>query len=144
MIKQINVYSECTIIQSLESSETNDTPPSLYQTHLHFTIQLQSKTNNAHSSKTSLLPTTPSSPPSNPPIWRTPPVRTWTRPILITSAKEWWLRAALTELWIGRMRGARRKYYSHPLYEQLLSAHVACLRVDTSVDQLPRIDAQLA
>ncbi|KAH9296927.1 hypothetical protein KI387_028609, partial [Taxus chinensis] len=33
---------------------------------------------------------------------------------------------------------------SHPLYEQLLSAHVACLRIATPVDQLPRIDAQLA
>ncbi|XP_059644552.1 homeobox protein knotted-1-like 3 isoform X2 [Cornus florida] len=32
---------------------------------------------------------------------------------------------------------------SHPLYEQLLSAHVACLRIATPVDQLPRIDAQL-
>ena len=144
MTKQINEYSECTIIQSLKSSEINDTPPSLYQTHLHFTIQLQSKTNNAHSSTTSLLPTTSSSLSSNPPIWRTLPVRTWTRPILITSAKKWWLRAAPTELWTGRMWGARRRYCSHSLYEQLLSAHVAYLRVDTSVDQLPRIDAQLA
>ncbi|KAM7276408.1 hypothetical protein ACFE04_018274 [Oxalis oulophora] len=33
---------------------------------------------------------------------------------------------------------------SHPLYEQLLSSHVACLRIATPVDQLPRIDAQLA
>ncbi|EPS57265.1 hypothetical protein M569_17555, partial [Genlisea aurea] len=33
---------------------------------------------------------------------------------------------------------------SHPLYEELLSAHVACLRIATPVDQLPRIDAQLA
>lgn len=33
---------------------------------------------------------------------------------------------------------------AHPLYEQLLAAHVACLRVATPVDQLPRIDAQLA
>uniref|UniRef100_A0A803NM55 Homeobox protein knotted-1-like 3 n=1 Tax=Cannabis sativa TaxID=3483 RepID=A0A803NM55_CANSA len=32
---------------------------------------------------------------------------------------------------------------SHPLYDQLLSAHVACLRIATPVDQLPRIDAQL-
>nr|ABZ10964.1 class 1 knox protein [Kalanchoe x houghtonii] len=32
---------------------------------------------------------------------------------------------------------------SHPLYEQLLSAHVSCLRIATPVDQLPRIDAQL-
>ncbi|MFS7914795.1 putative transcription factor Homeodomain-TALE-KNOX family [Helianthus anomalus] len=33
---------------------------------------------------------------------------------------------------------------SHPLYEQLLLAHVSCLRIATPVDQLPRIDAQLA
>ncbi|KAI3713377.1 hypothetical protein L1987_71954 [Smallanthus sonchifolius] len=32
----------------------------------------------------------------------------------------------------------------HPLYEQLLSAHVACLRVATPIDQLPLIDAQLS
>jgi len=31
----------------------------------------------------------------------------------------------------------------HPLYDQLLSAHVSCLRIATPVDQLPRIDAQL-
>lgn len=42
--------------------------------------------------------------------------------------------------------GARHKgeIAAHPLYEQLLSAHVACLRIATPVDQLPRIDAQLA
>ncbi|XP_022996615.1 homeobox protein knotted-1-like 3 isoform X2 [Cucurbita maxima] len=33
---------------------------------------------------------------------------------------------------------------AHPLYEQLLSAHVACLRIATPVDQLPRVDSQLA
>ncbi|KAJ8753223.1 hypothetical protein K2173_017826 [Erythroxylum novogranatense] len=32
----------------------------------------------------------------------------------------------------------------HPLYEQLLAAHVACLRIATPVDQLARIDEQLA
>ncbi|OAY31771.1 homeobox protein knotted-1-like 3 isoform X1 [Manihot esculenta] len=32
----------------------------------------------------------------------------------------------------------------HPLYDQLLAAHVACLRIATPVDQLARIDAQLA
>lgn len=32
----------------------------------------------------------------------------------------------------------------HPLYEQLLAAHVACLRIATPVDQLSRIDAQLS
>ena len=31
----------------------------------------------------------------------------------------------------------------HPLYEQLLSTHVSCLKIATPVDQLPRIDAQL-
>ena len=31
----------------------------------------------------------------------------------------------------------------HPFYDQLLSAHVSCLRIATPVDQLPRIDAQL-
>ncbi|KAG6399260.1 hypothetical protein SASPL_140736 [Salvia splendens] len=33
---------------------------------------------------------------------------------------------------------------THPLYEQLLSAHVACLRVATPIDQLPLIDAQVS
>ena len=32
----------------------------------------------------------------------------------------------------------------HPLYNQLLSAHVSCLRIATPVDQLPLIDAQIA
>ncbi|CAA0831515.1 Homeobox protein knotted-1-like 7 [Striga hermonthica] len=32
----------------------------------------------------------------------------------------------------------------HPLWEQLLSAHVACLRVATPIDQLPLIDSQLS
>lgn len=32
----------------------------------------------------------------------------------------------------------------HPLYEQLLAAHVSCLRIATPVDQLPRIDEQLS
>ncbi|KAI3730010.1 hypothetical protein L6452_18686 [Arctium lappa] len=43
-------------------------------------------------------------------------------------------------------QNARQKaeVLSHPLYEQLLAAHVACLRIATPVDQLPRIDAQLA
>ncbi|XP_034683408.1 homeobox protein knotted-1-like 3 isoform X1 [Vitis riparia] len=43
-------------------------------------------------------------------------------------------------------QNARQKaeILAHPLYEQLLSAHVACLRIATPVDQLPRIDAQLA
>ncbi|KAL1827227.1 hypothetical protein ACET3Z_005639 [Daucus carota] len=33
---------------------------------------------------------------------------------------------------------------NHPLYEQVLAAHVSCLRVATPIDQLPIIDAQLA
>ncbi|XP_059638834.1 homeobox protein HD1 [Cornus florida] len=32
---------------------------------------------------------------------------------------------------------------THPLYEQLLAAHVACLRVATPIDQLPLIEAQV-
>ncbi|XP_074570787.1 homeobox protein knotted-1-like 11 isoform X2 [Curcuma longa] len=46
----------------------------------------------------------------------------------------------------GTWRSARYKaeIMAHPLYEQLLSAHVACLRIATPVDQLPRIDEQLA
>ncbi|KAI4376874.1 hypothetical protein MLD38_014583 [Melastoma candidum] len=46
----------------------------------------------------------------------------------------------------GDWQSARNKadILAHPLYEQLLSAHVACLRIATPVDQLPRIDAQLA
>ncbi|KAH0917250.1 hypothetical protein HID58_024910 [Brassica napus] len=32
----------------------------------------------------------------------------------------------------------------HPMFEQLLVAHVACLRVAIPVDQIPRIDAQLS
>ncbi|KAJ7561751.1 hypothetical protein O6H91_03G040000 [Diphasiastrum complanatum] len=43
-------------------------------------------------------------------------------------------------------QNVRRKaeIVSHPLYDQLLTAHVACLRTATPVDQLPKIDAQLA
>ncbi|XP_027329542.1 homeobox protein knotted-1-like 3 isoform X2 [Abrus precatorius] len=44
-------------------------------------------------------------------------------------------------LQIGRWKA---EILAHPMYEQLLSAHVACLRIATPVDQLPRIDAQLA
>ena len=32
----------------------------------------------------------------------------------------------------------------HPMFEQLLAAHVACLRAATPVDQISRIDAQLS
>ena len=46
----------------------------------------------------------------------------------------------------GGVGGEREKaaIAAHPLYERLLEAHVACLRVATPVDQLPRIDAQIA
>ncbi|CAH8391453.1 unnamed protein product [Eruca vesicaria subsp. sativa] len=45
---------------------------------------------------------------------------------------------------MGENARHKAEILSHPLYEQLLSAHVACLRIATPVDQLPRIDAQLA
>ncbi|KAI4344233.1 hypothetical protein L6164_011483 [Bauhinia variegata] len=41
------------------------------------------------------------------------------------------------------LREYKADILGHPLYEQLLSAHVSCLRIATPVDQLPRIDAQL-
>ncbi|XP_074568231.1 homeobox protein knotted-1-like 2 [Curcuma longa] len=46
----------------------------------------------------------------------------------------------------GAWQNARYKaeIWAHPLYEELLSAHVSCLRIATPVDQLPRIDDQLA
>ncbi|PSS13915.1 Homeobox protein like [Actinidia chinensis var. chinensis] len=46
----------------------------------------------------------------------------------------------------GDLQSAKCKadILAHPLYEQLLSTHVQCLRIATPVDQLPRIDAQLA
>jgi hypothetical protein len=40
-------------------------------------------------------------------------------------------------------RQLKAEIATHPLYEQLLSAHVACLRVATPIDQLPLIEAQL-
>ena len=40
-------------------------------------------------------------------------------------------------------RQLKAEIVTHPLYEQLLSAHVACLRVATPIDQLPLIDAQI-
>ncbi|KAL0709340.1 hypothetical protein Bca4012_016318 [Brassica carinata] len=48
------------------------------------------------------------------------------------------------ESMVGENARQKAEILSHPLYEQLLSAHVACLRIATPVDQLPRIDAQLA
>ncbi|XP_020205850.1 homeobox protein knotted-1-like 4 [Cajanus cajan] len=41
------------------------------------------------------------------------------------------------------LRDYKADILGHPLYDQLLSAHVSCLRIATPVDQLPRIDAQL-
>lgn len=41
-------------------------------------------------------------------------------------------------------RHLKAEIATHPLYEQLLAAHVGCLRVATPIDQLPLIDAQLA
>ncbi|KAM6588039.1 hypothetical protein CsatA_010644 [Cannabis sativa] len=41
-------------------------------------------------------------------------------------------------------RQVKAEIVTHPLYEQLLAAHVSCLRVATPIDQLPLIDAQLA
>ncbi|XP_058759583.1 homeobox protein knotted-1-like 4 isoform X2 [Vicia villosa] len=40
------------------------------------------------------------------------------------------------------LRENKAEILGHPLYGQLLSAHVSCLRIATPVDQLPRIDAQ--
>ncbi|XP_045813620.1 homeobox protein HD1 [Trifolium pratense] len=44
----------------------------------------------------------------------------------------------------GDNRQLKAEIATHPLYEQLLSAHVACLRVATPIDQLPLIDSQLS
>ncbi|XP_010272595.1 PREDICTED: homeobox protein HD1-like [Nelumbo nucifera] len=43
-----------------------------------------------------------------------------------------------------QQRQLKAEIATHPLYEQLLTAHVGCLRVATPIDQLPLIDAQLA
>jgi hypothetical protein len=54
---------------------------------------------------------------------------------------------AVAAIGVGAEADAARskaEILAHPLYEQLLSAHVACLRIATPVDQLPRVDAQLA
>ncbi|KAJ6923742.1 homeobox protein knotted-1-like LET12 isoform X1 [Populus alba x Populus x berolinensis] len=52
---------------------------------------------------------------------------------LIDSVSDNWERAK-----------CKAEILGHPLYEQLLAAHVACLRIATPVDQLARIDTQLA
>lgn len=53
--------------------------------------------------------------------------------------------ARTEEVQRGEWQNAKWKgeLLAHPLYEQLLAAHVACLRIATPVDQLPRINAQL-
>ncbi|KAJ6822709.1 putative homeobox protein knotted-1-like 3 [Iris pallida] len=38
----------------------------------------------------------------------------------------------------------KAKMVVHPLWEQLVGAHVGCLRVATLIDHLPLIEAQLA
>ncbi|XP_028762774.1 homeobox protein HD1 [Neltuma alba] len=42
------------------------------------------------------------------------------------------------------LRQLKAEIAAHPLYDQLLAAHVSCLRVATPIDQLPLIDAQLS
>ncbi|XP_043701004.1 homeobox protein HD1 [Telopea speciosissima] len=42
-----------------------------------------------------------------------------------------------------QQRQLKGEIATHPLYEQLLAAHVGCLRVATPIDHLPLIDAQL-
>lgn len=41
-------------------------------------------------------------------------------------------------------RQVKAEIATHPLYEQLLAAHVSCIRVATPIDHLPLIDAQLS
>lgn len=45
---------------------------------------------------------------------------------------------------IGDGEKLKADLMSHPLFQQLLAAHVACMRVATPVDQLATLDAQLA
>jgi KNOX1 domain len=45
---------------------------------------------------------------------------------------------------IGDGEKLKAELMSHPLFEQLLAAHVACMRVATPVDQLATLDTQLA
>lgn len=44
----------------------------------------------------------------------------------------------------GEHRRQKAEIATHPLYEQLLIAHVGCLRVATPIDQHPLIDSQLS
>ncbi|PKA60417.1 Homeobox protein knotted-1-like 3 [Apostasia shenzhenica] len=43
-----------------------------------------------------------------------------------------------------QLRVVKAEMAVHPLWEQLLAAHVGCLRVATPIDHLPLIDAQLS
>lgn len=43
-----------------------------------------------------------------------------------------------------KYRHVKAEIATHPFYEQLLAAHVSCLRVATPIDHLPLIDAQLS
>lgn len=52
--------------------------------------------------------------------------------------------APLEEASADQQRQLKSEIASHPLCEQLLAAHVGCLRVATPIDHLPLIDAQLA
>lgn len=54
------------------------------------------------------------------------------------------LRSAGDEISAEEQRQIKAEIASHPLCEQLLAAHVGCLRVATPIDHLPLIDAQLA
>ncbi|KAI3707050.1 hypothetical protein L6452_25227 [Arctium lappa] len=49
-----------------------------------------------------------------------------------------------SDMMMSQQRQMKVEIANHPLYQQLLSAHVACLRVATPIDQLPLIDSQLS
>lgn len=54
------------------------------------------------------------------------------------------LSGEVQDVFGGQERQLKAEIATHPMYEQLLAAHVACLRVATPIDQLPLIDAQLS
>ncbi|RWR89440.1 homeobox protein HD1-like protein [Cinnamomum micranthum f. kanehirae] len=54
------------------------------------------------------------------------------------------LLRACDEATAEEQRQMKTEIASHPLCEQLLAAHVGCLRVATPIDHLPLIDAQLS
>ncbi|XP_022729253.1 homeobox protein knotted-1-like LET12 isoform X3 [Durio zibethinus] len=55
-----------------------------------------------------------------------------------------WASASAADLDHWERAKCKAAIMGHPMYDQLLEAHVACLRVATPVDQLAKIDAQLA